>query len=225
MKTPVFGTVLMMLLISLSPAGYGQDVREIIRRIDDKQQTIQTLAAGFVQKRETSLAQNPLFSSGVIRFKRPDRIHFLYSKPEPVEMALDGKNIWIYHPGRWEAEKYSLGKSRRVTQYLDPVTGIFQKTFAQLGEKYNLTYLGSEGEGLYRFRLEPREERVRKFLARVDLWIDKGSGAIVRFEMTEANQDRLTLEFQDLRINPPLTESDLTIQIPPSVRIQEPSTP
>lgn len=225
MKAPVLATILIMFLISLGPAGYGQDVQEIIRRIDEKQQKIQTLAASFLQKRETSLAQNPLFSSGVIKFKRPDRIHFIYSKPEPVEMALDGKNVWIYHPGRREAEKYSLGKNRKVTQYLDPVTGIFEKTFGQLGEKYTLTFLGPGEESIYRFRLEPKEDRVRKFLARVDLWIDKDSGAIVRFEMTEANQDRLTLEFKDLQINLNLSESDLTIQFPPSVSVREPSTP
>ncbi len=224
MKNFVFTTLLIIFWNSLIPAGYGQDVQEIIRGIDEKQQNVQSLIANFDQKRETSLAQEPLLSSGVIKFKRPDRIHFIYSRPEPMEIALDGKNVWVYRPGQLEAEKYSLG-NRRVSQYLGSVTGIFEKTFAQLGEKYALSYLGSEGEGVYRFRLEPREERVRKFLARVDLWIDKSSGAIVRFEMAEANRDRVTLEFKDLQINPKLADSDLTIQIPPSVRIQEPISP
>ena len=108
-----------------------------------------------------------------------------------------------------------------MTQYLEPITGIFQKTFTQLTATYSLTYQGLESDRLYRFRLLPKEEKIRKFLSRVDLWIDKGSGAILRFEMIETGKDRLLLEFKDLQINPPLKDEDLTIQIPPSVRVRE----
>jgi len=204
---------------------HAQDVQEIIRTLDGQQEKIQTLMASFSQKRETSLAKEPLFSLGIIKFKRPDRVHFLYLQPEPMEMALDGKTIWIYYPGRSQAEKYSFSQSRKISQHLEPVMGIFQKTFGRLAEGYTLNYQGLEDERTYRFGLEPRAEEVRKFLSRVDLWMDKGSGAIKRFEMVEANRDRLTLQFKDLQINPPLTDEDLTIKIPASVRVQEQSLP
>ncbi len=207
-----------------SPA-YGQDVLELIREIDEKQQRIQTLVADFSQKKETSLVKDPLLSSGVVKFKRPDRIHFIYSKPEPMEMALDGKTIWIYYPGRAQAEKYSLARNRKMIQYLEPVTGIFQKTFAQLTEGYVLHYQGVEMGRIYRFRLQPREEKIQKFLSWVDLWIDKASGAILRFEMIEASNDRLYLEFKGLQMNPPLTDGDLNIIVPPSIKVLEQSTP
>ena len=206
-------------------AAYGQDVQEIIRTIDGEQQKIQTLIAGFSQRKVTTLVREPLISSGVVKFKRPDRIHFTYSKPEPMEMALDGETIWIYSPIRPQVEKYSIAKNKRMAQYLEPVRGIFQKTFGQLAESYTLVYQGLQRDHLHWFRLNPKEEKVRKFLLRVDLWIDKTSGAILRFEMIEANQDLLDLEFKDLQINPPLTDDDLTIKIPPSVRVLEQSTP
>lgn len=207
------------------PSGYGQDVQEIIRTIDGQQQKIKMLTASFSQRKETSLAKDPLISRGIVKFKRPDRIHFFYAKPEPMEMALDGKTIWIYYPGRSQAEKYSLARSRKMTQHLEPVMGIFQKTFAQLAEDYAVTYQGLEEDHLHRFRLQPREERLQKFLSSVDLWIDKTSGAILKFEMIEASKDRLILEFKDLQINPPLTDEDLTIIFPPSAKVQEQSMP
>jgi outer membrane lipoprotein-sorting protein len=203
----------------------GQDMQEIIRTIDEQQKKIQTLSASFSQRKESSLAKDPLVSWGVVKFRRPDRIHFAYSKPEQVEMALEAKTLWIYCPGRSHAEKYSFAGNRKMTQYLEPITGIFQKTFGQLTETYSLTYQGTESDRLYRFRLQPKEEKVQKFLSRVDLWIDKGSGAILRFEMIEAGKDRLFLEFKDLQINPPLKDEDLTIRIPPSVRVREQTSP
>ena len=214
-----------LLSIGGNSTGYGQDVQEIIRNIDEQQQKIQTLIASFSQKKETSLAKDPLISQGAVKFKRPDRIHFLYSGPESMEMALDGKTVWIYYPGRSQAEKYFLARSKKMTQYLEPVMGVFQKTFAQLNEGYTILYQGLEADHLHRFRLQPRDEKVQKFLSRVDLWIDKNSGAILKFEMIEASKDRLSLKFKDLQINPPLTDDELTIVIPPSAKVLEQSGP
>ena len=63
-----------VLLERLSPA-FGQDLRELIRTIDEQQQRIQTVTADFYQLKETSLTQEPLISSGLVKFKRPDRTH------------------------------------------------------------------------------------------------------------------------------------------------------
>ena len=109
--------------------------------------------------------------------------------------------------------------------YQKPITGIFQKTFLQLKETYSLTYQGEESNSLDRFRLHPKEEKLAKFLSRVDLWIDRASGTILRFEMIEAGKERLFLEFKDLQINPPLKDEDLTIRIPPSARVREQISP
>jgi outer membrane lipoprotein-sorting protein len=218
------------ILLSVATGGFftnafGQDADELIRAIDEQQQKIQTLTGTFSQQKESSLAKAPLFSSGVVKFKRPDKVHFIYTKPEEMEIALEGKTIWIYYPIRSQAEKYSFAGDKRMTQFLEPVTGIFQKTFSQVRETYSISYLGTESGRLYRFRLQPKEEKIRKFLARVDLWIDKASGAILRFEMIEAGKDRLLLEFSDLRINLPLKDEDLAIRIPPSVRVLEQISP
>ena len=204
---------------------FAQDAQELIRVIDEQQKKVQTLVAGFSQKKETSLAKDPLLSSGMVKFKRPDRVHFIYSQPEQMEMALEGKTIWIYYPIQSQAEKYSFARNKRISQYLEPVTAIFQKTFGQLAETYDIVYQGAESDRLYRFRLQPKEEKTQKFLSRVNVWIDKGSGAILRFEMIEASKDRLWMEFKDLQINPPLKDEDLTIRIPPSVRVLEHTPP
>jgi outer membrane lipoprotein-sorting protein len=204
---------------------HGQDLPEIIRTIDRRQEKIQTLVASFDQKKETALVKGPLFSRGIVKFRRPDRVHFLYVQPELMEMSLGGGEIQIYYPGRSQAETYLLSPNSTVGRHLDPVMEIFQNTFGGLAATYAITSLGPEEGGTYRFRLQPRAEEVRKFLLGVDLWIDKNSGAILRFEMIGVNQDRLKLEFRNLQINFPLTDDDLSIKIPSSVRVQEQKLP
>jgi outer membrane lipoprotein carrier protein len=211
-------------LDAFSPAS-GQDIQELIRTIDEQQQKIQTVTAYFSQKKETAFTRDPLTSSGLLKFKRPDRIHWIYSKPEPLEITLDGSSIWIYNPGRSQAEQYSVARSKRIARYLEPLTAVFQKTFAQLAEGYTIYFEGKEADHTYHFRLQPTGERIQQVLSRVDLWIDKTSGAILRCKIVESNGDRLSLEFKNLQINPPLTDDDLKIKLPPSVRVLEQSLP
>ena len=214
-----------MVSLEVIPLAFGQDLRELIRAIDEQQQKIQTVIADFSQVKETSLTREPLISSGLVKFKRPDRIHWIYLKPEPLEIALDGKSICLYNPRRLQAEKYSLARSKRIARYLDPLTAVFQKTFAQLAEGYAITFEGIETDHLYHFRLQPREEKLQQVLSRADLWIDKTSGAILRCKMVEFHRDLWSLEFKNLQINPPLTDDDLQIRIPPSVKVREQSLP
>jgi outer membrane lipoprotein carrier protein len=204
----------------LVPA-FGQEVEKLIRIIDAQQREIETLTADFTQKKETRIVKKPLLSSGVVKFKRPDQIYWHYTKPESMEVAFSGKGVWIYYPGSFQAEKYKLGKNSRVTQSLEPLLAIFQNPFSQLSAGYTMIYEGLDAGRLHHFRLQPRDAKVQKFLSGVDLRIDKTSGAIIRFIMIEANGDRLNLEFKNLLINPPLTDDDLKIKIPPSVKVME----
>ncbi len=199
---------------------WAQDVGDIIRRIDGQQQKIQTLRGDFSQRRETALTKEPLLSSGRVQFKRPDQVHWTYLRPEPMEMAVDGKDIWIYRPNRGQAEKFPISRSRRLSQYLEPLISIFQKPFALLASDYDVEYRGA-GAGLYQFRLHPKNAKVQKYLSGVDLSIDQGSGAILKFDMAETNGDRLILEFKNLEMNIPLSDDEMKIKIPPSVRVEE----
>jgi len=220
-KRIVVFAAITLLSTGLFLSAFGQEVEELIRVIDAQQRKIETFSAHFTQKKETLIVKKPLFSSGVVKFKRPDHIYWNYTKPESMEMEVSGKGVWIYYPDSLQAEKYNLGRNHRMAQFLEPLLAIFQKTFGQLSAGYGMVYEGMDTERLHHFRLQPKDEKVQKFLSRVDLRIDKTSGAIIRFIMIEANGDRLSLEFKNLQINPPLTDDDLKIKIPPSVKVME----
>jgi len=202
-----------------------QEVSALIKVIDGQQQKIQSLAARFFQKNETSLAREPLLSSGSVKFKRPHRIHWTYGEPERMEVALDEKYIWFYNPGRFQAEQYSLARGKGMAQYLEPLASVFQKTFAHLAKEYAISYERLETDNTYHFRLRPKSKKIPQVISRLDLWIDKTSGAILRCKILAPNGDQLSLEFKNLQINPPLTDDDLKIKIPPSVRVLEPILP
>ncbi len=202
----------------------GQDTPELVRTIDEQQRKIVTLQAGFSQKRETALAKKALVSSGTVKFKRPDRVHWAYTQPERMEIASNGKEIWIYYPDRAHAERYLLSRGKRLAQYMEPLMSIFEKPFGRLTSEYEVTYRGQTSP-VRQFHLVPRREKVREIISHVDLGIDPGSGAIVSFALTEMTGDRLRLEFKNMQINVPLSEGDLSVKMSPSTRVQDQTLP
>ena len=203
----------------------SQELQELIRTLSAKQNRIETLTAIFSQRRETELVREPLLSGGMVKFKRPGRIYFAYSEPAPMEISLDDKWVWIYDPARSRAERYALSAGSRVGFHLESVTRIFQKTLEQLTADYSIRLLPPDRGDCHRFRLHPRNEAMQEVVKEVELRIDKDSGAILTFDWIEPNQDRLILEFRRLRINPPLTDQDLKINLPPSGQIEEKTLP
>ncbi len=212
-----------LVILSRPSSVLCQEMDELIRSIDENQQKIQTVTADFRQRQETGIMQKPLVSSGIIKFKRPDRIHWIYLKPEAQEIAIDSRQLAIYKSGSPVVEQYSLARSQRAAQVLAPLMAIFQKTFSNLREEYSFFLEEARPKGLCHFRLYPKEMKIRNFLSRVELWVDKNTGAILRFKMVEVSGDRLTIEFKNLQINPPLIDDDLKIKTPPSVKVQEQS--
>lgn len=219
-------------LLLLAPFSWGgsriaqsQGLQELIRTISEKQRQIETLTGNFVQRRETSLMQEPLLSAGIVKFKRPGRIYFVYSRPAPMEISLNGKFLTIYDPRRSRVERYALSPGSAVGSYMESVTRIFQRPLDQLSADYSVHPVRSDRADCHRFQLFPRKEAMREWVKEVELRIDKASGAILTFEMIEPNQDRLILKFQNLQINPPLTDQDLEIKIPPSADRKEKDLP
>ncbi len=202
----------------------SQDVAALIRTIDERQKKIATLQAEFSQTRETTLAKKPLLSSGTVRFRRPDRVHWSYARPEQIEIAASRKEIWLYYPRRAHAERYLLSRGKRLARYMEPLLAIFEKPFGQLTSEYDLVYEGQTGP-LYRFSAQPKGGKVREIISRVELGIDTGSGAIVRFALKETGGDRLIVEFKNMQINPPLAPEDLDLKMPPATRVQDQSLP
>jgi outer membrane lipoprotein carrier protein len=202
----------------------SQDTAELMRNIDEQQKKIQTLQADFSQKRETALAKKPLISSGTVKFKRPDRVRWAYARPERVDIASNGKEIWLYYPQRGQAERYLLSRGKRLAQYMEPLMSIFEKPFAQLASEYDVTYQGRAGS-VHQFRLRPKRGKVQEVITQVDLGIDSTSGAIVTLTVAETSGDRLTLEFKKMQINLPLSEDDLDVKMSPSTRVQDQSLP
>jgi outer membrane lipoprotein-sorting protein len=203
----------------------GQDAKAWIQELAVKQGRIETLTGRFTQRKEASFMGEPLISSGQVRFKRPDRIYLAYDPPRPVVISIDGQRMQIYHVDRGQMEHYALRSAMRSAPFWEPFLQVFQKPFPALERIYHVTYRGLEGERLHHFLLLPKEEKTRRFLAQMELWIDGGSGAIERFLMIESQGDRLRLDFENLRINPPLGDEEFAIRIPPGVKIVEPSGP
>ena len=97
--------------------GFGEDIR--------------TLKADFTQK--TLSQENTLIYSGTLLAKAPAKAKWVYEKPTPKEIYINGKKTTIYEPF---LEQVSIGSAKRKIDFLQ----ILRQAKLQKDGKYHSVY-------------------------------------------------------------------------------------
>jgi outer membrane lipoprotein-sorting protein len=162
---------------------------ECFARFVERQRDVVSVKARFRQVKQIALLKEPLESTGSFAFERDRGVRWEVEKPEPMVVEIDGEKLRAGPPG--ELRPVETGSAADV---LGQMAGLF--TGAAKPDQFAISQGRSEGG----FRLEPRDPRLRKVVAAVELEIDPDSGAPRAVEIEEAGGDRTRIEMSDTRI-------------------------
>lgn len=90
------------------------DLDLILKRIDEKQKSVETMKGQFVQRKSLSLLQNEIASKGTMYFKKPQKMVWEYKEPEKNTMIVNGNIVWFYLPDLKEATRFDLSQKAEI---------------------------------------------------------------------------------------------------------------
>lgn len=187
-------------------------LQQALNRMDEIAKAFRTFSADFSQKKYTAILEE---------FDIPETGKFYYSKArngsvlmrhqivDPGDRILtikDGEAI-IFNRAINQAQIKDLGKGQELAEYL--TLGIGQ-TSAKLREKFDISYGGSEsinGEACTILVLKPKEEKVKRYLASITIWLKKSDGMPAQYKFLQPNQDYMLETFSDEKLNEKIPES------------------
>jgi outer membrane lipoprotein carrier protein len=76
----------------------GHSPEELAARIQQRYDTIVDFEGDFVQSYEGGLLRTKTTEQGKVMIKRPGRMRWVYSRPEPKEFVSDGRRVYSYLP-------------------------------------------------------------------------------------------------------------------------------
>lgn len=202
-------------LLASLPAGAAPpaaDAQQVLSALAKAGAELRTMRAEFEQTKLLTLLDESESSRGKVLLQVPGRLRWDYVAPQPGAMVIKDGQFWRYVP---QTRQVFRGAARGEA---DLLVG-FGPGAAQLGSKYEVTFVGDEavgGRAAWVLDLKPRPTQSGLFSA-IRLWVDQERSIPVQTRLTEPTGDSTTLRFEKVELNARLPGSAFDLSLPKDV--------
>jgi len=163
---------------------------------------------------------------GTMKAKREksgdSRMRIDFTSPAIKIIVLEGTKASVYTPKTKTVQEVDIKKGL-VEQFL--LLG-FGASSAELREHYDVSFIGTEKVGAantWHLLLVPKSPEVLKNLKKAELWISQTSALPVQEKLfTSTTGDYELITYSQVKLNPPLRDSDLKLNLPKGVTVEHP---
>ncbi len=159
---------------------------------------VDTLTSRFVQERHLSLFDEPLRTEGWLCFAAPNRIRWEITAPYRSILVSDGDRVaqFEWTDGRWR--RLDLGLEHAVKQVVEQIAGVMNGGYARAGGPYETSV--SKGKDAVTVTLKPRDKRMKKALAAVEVHLTSDLKSTRRVVLREPGGDHTDIFFKDQNV-------------------------
>src|SRR4030067_3644019 len=194
----LFFLLFAVLSFVVNTAFADNELNAVLKKIDEKQKSVETMKGQFVQRKSLSLLQNEVVSKGTMYFKKPQRMVWEYKEPERNTMIVNGNIVWFYLPDLKEATRFDLSQRAEIKRTFEKrATGMGQSA-EEMKKNYDVSILkkvrkpdlpakqaGKRGIAL---QLIPKDAAISNFFKKIHLWFEE-DGALYKTGLFEKTND------------------------------------
>lgn len=210
--------VILALLFSGLLQGQSLSLEQVLSRMDQKGDQLQSMSADILQRKWTDiLGEFDQGERGKFYFLRSGGDTYLrkdIEQPSKNVLTIAGSEVLFYQPSLRQAQRYQLGTHKDKTEFL--LLG-FGSDPAALKEAYEIRLLGQEkidGRNTYRLVLQPKSKQTAAFFVSIELWVDSEMWVPIQQKLVEPTQDYLLIQFSNIELNPKVSRSLFEVKLP-----------
>jgi outer membrane lipoprotein carrier protein len=204
----ILSGILFTLITSIS---FAQDYKKISnpasckKAIQDQHKSAKSISADFHEKVYSEMFETPQKGSGKMFFKQSQKIRWEHTAPKKQVILINGKNVRMSENGKEvknTASKTILKKVQNIM--LQMLSGEF------LDEKdFTIAYF--ENTVNYKLVLTPKNDRMARYIAQVELIFEKKSLVLKEMSLIEKENEKIVYTFTNVQVNGAIDESKFTI--------------
>ena len=129
----------------------GESVKEIVEKLQARYDSTSGFLADFAQEIESATLGEKVTSQGKVYFKKPGRMRWEFTSPDPQTVISDGHFLWFYQPQQKQVLKTPLEQAFRSHT---PIS--FLKGVGRIDQDFIVSLVGQTEEA-YLLHFVPRE--------------------------------------------------------------------
>jgi len=184
---------------------------------------LHTWQADFIQTRALKALTQPLVSTGLVWFARPNQFRWELGAPAQTLAVRRDDDLFVVYPLLKRAERYPLGPaaSGQWRDALDLLETGFPQSRADLDARFRVVSL-TETNGAWQLGLQPARAAARRMIQEVRVGLGTNDFSLASTELVFADGSRLRNDFTNAVFNPTLTPEHFRWQAPPDFKVVEP---
>ena len=195
------------------PAWALSDQLETVNAIQKNYELVLTLKANFEQKAFVKMLNRTEITRGTVQIKKPGKMKWVYSSPDPQVLISDQKNLWLYAPEEEEVTKIPI-----ESVYSSNTPALFLAGQGVLTDIFNVVQVLTEKDKFVAV-FTPKE--VENSLSRLVLRANKNNYQITGATVYDKLGNKTSIKFRSIRINEKIPESVFNFEVPAGVEIQD----
>lgn len=197
-----------------APEQPNPQLEALLTKMSEVQKDLKTLRVSFTQTNQFKMLSKPQILKGILTLKKPDTALYKYTSPNTLYYLVKDGDLLVYDPAEKKVLVQDIRRHQnRIMRYL----GVSQP-LDELRQNFNITWKGQEGQVVL-LALAPVKFKMKRKIAALDFWVDAQAGTLRAFEVVESEGDRIRFDFTQWEANPPLTDDDFKVNIPPGVKV------
>jgi outer membrane lipoprotein-sorting protein len=186
------------------------ELARVIEKVKEKERTLKTFVAKFVQTEQTYLLHEPLHSEGLIYFDSSGKMLWKVTSPSPLVVLLKNNVLLICDPDLSKCEEKRLPRRDNI---LRKYFGIGQSA-SELKKDYEIQLIPETGSQDYHLKLIPKRKAIAKHIDTIEVVIDSKHWLPERIHIKEVKGDETSVSLQFTSVNEPLPPGIFTIDYP-----------
>jgi outer membrane lipoprotein-sorting protein len=155
--------------------------------------------AEFVQRRRLRVFMDDLVSTGTCSFAPPAGFRWEVREPYRSLLVLNGDQVGRFEDEDGRMRPVQSGDRDAIRQMLAPMMAMMRGDFGAAGETFRLS--GETGIE-YRIHLEPRDAKLRRYIERIVVRVERGQLEVTALQIQEPGGDVIDIEFRARREAP-----------------------
>lgn len=193
--------------------GSALSLDEVIAKVQTQYEIRQDFKARFIQETTVKSLGRKQQSEGMVYFKKPGKMRWIYQKPTPQEIISDGKTLWNYRP---EDRQVVVAPMEQAFQSKTPTT--FLAGIGHLKKDFQARFVEDPSAGAhYGLELTPHEPQGN--LEKLFLRVDKKDFKILQARIQDLMGNITQISFSQIQFDNNLSDSLFTFTPPAGVEI------
>ena len=208
-------------ILALTALVHADSLDAVLNRMDQAAKTFKSLTSDVHHVEYSDLFKETKPEDGTFKELKKTGVSLLakFEGRDQRTIFMRGNKLLIYHP---KANSYDEYDTRNFTKSADLLIMVgFGTPKADLLKKYDISLDGTETLGTKkttRINLKPRSKEEKNFFNVIQLWIPDGEGNPIQEKVLTKEKDYNLLQFNNLKINPQISESEFEWTPPPGTK-------